>query len=245
MPFFPLVESAATTGTPAPLQEEHNGEVHRFFGWAVYKVLCRYRKLLLNVSVGTVEGTEEAAELMVQYVGKMRILHLQAMTDEEYIKKYYPASLMVYNKGGLTLVSKAFFPAASAVMRFIREEFTEEEYKKSAGTLVRTCYDKLIKSTVLQEMFLTTEAGVSREEQLRVWKEIVTKTYHARIGVITKRHAESTTSHFAEKGVDSAFRKEMKAKGKAKMVENAKKLDASVRSLAGTEVATTADTGHD
>ncbi len=53
---------------------------------------------------------------------QMRLFHLEAMLDDDYIKEYYLDSEQIYHQGGITLVAKAMFPWALSTILGIRLE---------------------------------------------------------------------------------------------------------------------------
>jgi len=51
-----------------------------------------------------------------------------------------------------------------------------------------------------------------------IWKKLVTKAFHARVGVLTKKFSEETTSHFSATAKPEALRLELKIKTRYKAI---------------------------
>ena len=110
--------------------------------WCVlgYAVNCCPRGLLsaipyhLGLDVTTYEG---------KTFGVRRILHHEAVSDSEYVELYYDPSTRILNKGGITLVSKDFFPFGYMLLRSIRNSFTKEDLKQHGNQSIKKAFSKI------------------------------------------------------------------------------------------------------
>ena len=66
----------------------------------------------------------------------MRILHKYALLDSEYTDNNYSFNDQLYNKGGLTLVSKEYYDFADNMMSKIRSYATFEALDKHGNELL-------------------------------------------------------------------------------------------------------------
>jgi len=57
-----------------------------------------------------------------------------------------------------------------------------------------------------------------------MWKRLVTKTFHARVGVITGRFAEDTAGRFSATAKTEALRLELKIKTRDKAIARSAKI---------------------
>ena len=94
------------------MTSEENNEVNRFLGWAIFSA----KK---NLS-----GDSEVNKACRAILSDM-ILHSRQL-DEEYLARYYDPHMSLLNMGGLTLVSKHYFPWCRKVMATIRSVFNED-----------------------------------------------------------------------------------------------------------------------
>ena len=60
-----------------------------------------------------------------------------------------------------------------------------------------------------------------------MWKKLITKTFHAQVGVITKRFAEDTTSCFAAKAKTEPLHLELKIKTRHAAIATTARLNAT------------------
>ena len=97
-------------------EEEENIEVQKFVGWASKEELDMW-KGKLKKAIDDDAPPEEESELRanLNFVKNMRLLHGEALADDNYMANFYPVSFRVYNIGGLCLVAKEYFPVAKTL----------------------------------------------------------------------------------------------------------------------------------
>jgi len=100
--------------------------------------------------------------------------------------------------------------------KFIRTNETMPKLRKGDRNTLRDLYKSLLNDGQLLEKFKTslTNAGFSNyltDMQVKdVWKYVLTKTFHAQIGVVTGRFADATTGHYVAGGQTDPFRMNLK-----------------------------------
>ena len=75
----------------------------------------------------------------------MRILHHQALLDDEYMKNCYALTDQIRNQGGLALVSSTYFPFGHQLLNKIRKHLNSKDFKEK-----KIRYIKMPKNTYLK-----------------------------------------------------------------------------------------------
>ena len=73
----------------------------------------------------------------------------------------------------------------------------------------------------MQQCFLGCSAqmkDVTKDMKTKIWRDLVSKTYHARIGVITDRFGDDATWRYSAKTKNDSLRMELKMKSRAKSI---------------------------
>jgi hypothetical protein len=203
-------------------EEKENIEVQRFFGWASKEELDMW-KGKLKKAIDDDAPLEEESELRanLNFVKNMRLLHGEALADEEYMANFYPVFFRLYNIGGLCLVLKEYFSVAKTLLRIIVKEFKMDELQKGNSSLVKDTFDNLMGDVEVQKSFLecsTQMSGMSEAMKTKIWRHLVSKTYHAWTGVITDRFGDDTTGHYSAKTRNNSLWLELKIKSRAKSI---------------------------
>jgi len=86
-------------------KEEEISEIQNFLGWAIKELIDDTRMKAIEEKLeGNASLTEK--DHCYQFARSLRIPHEEAMTDKEYLVKFYPVFVASYNKEGLCLVAK-------------------------------------------------------------------------------------------------------------------------------------------
>jgi len=99
------------------------------FGWAVKELIDVYSMKVNNDQTTMWPLLTMDAECCLELAEKMKILHHEAVTDIEYVKKLYPLSVTMYNMGGLCLVSEPFFAFGLLLLRSICSHMVIQQLK--------------------------------------------------------------------------------------------------------------------
>jgi len=90
-------------------------------------------------------------------------------------------------------------------------------------------YDRLLEDNDLEEKFFSCvnkavgNNNLSDKHKKGIWKYLLTKTYHSRIGVVTDRFADDTTGRYAAESNTDALRPILKIKTRQTTIEKVKK----------------------
>jgi hypothetical protein len=82
------------------------------------------------------------------------------------------------------------------------KEFRMDELPKRNSSLVKETYAILMGDVEMQKCFLECSAqmaGVTEDMKMKIWRDLVSKTYHAQIGVIADRFGDDTTGRYSAK----------------------------------------------
>jgi len=207
-------------------KEEEDSEVQRFFGWAVKELIDLTKEQVCRQHVAEDE-CEWKYNKDLLLVKSFRVLHDDVTTDIDYMSNYYPPFYSAYNMGGLCLVPKLYFPLAKKVLRLIRGDQTSEKMKYGDDAAISDLYDRLTRNEELFADFLyCVHVGgcgeyVDEKSKQKMWNYLITKTCHARVGVITRQFAEDTTGRYSSVSITESLRLDLKVKTKGKSIARA------------------------
>lgn len=190
--------------------DERNMEVNRILGWAVSRLKHYYERKQFAQKASTPKNRDkvvidaDTAAARAKYLGNMRILHHEAVSDSEYVELYYDPSTRILNKGGITLVSKDFFPFGYMLLRSIRNSFTKEDLKQHGNQSIKKAFSKIEAEKGLRKVFDSCDAAggftVDQASKDSIFRELIRKTFHARINEVMKRFRESNFGRHSSKG---------------------------------------------
>lgn len=119
--------------------EQVNQLVHRFGGAAVRACLVKFRKTSADAKYGKPAASNAKTVLV-----SMRLENLNAaLSDDDYMKDYYPPCIQHFNQGGLSLLKKELFPWAQLLIRKVWSSlpdsaiatYKKDSIKKAAATV--------------------------------------------------------------------------------------------------------------
>jgi len=211
-------------------------EIQKFLGWAIHELINDTRTAAKQEKVeGQINDKDTLTEkdYCYQMAKSMRILHQDAVQDKEYLVQYYPVFVASYNKGGLCLVAKHMIPFGKHLLHNICDLVTRDKLSKGNCNIIKEAHDILIHDNDSLKIFLDCIAAtnlqntISLKKTKEIWKKLITKTFHARVGVITKRFAEDTASRFAAKAKSEPLRLELKIKTRHTAIATTARLNAT------------------
>jgi len=101
-----------------------NSKIIRYVGYALSKILRKYRK----VDRITSKGFEiEDVDAIVEFLENMRLLHEQALEGSVYCSLYYDEAQRIRNRGGLVLISADFIDFAKLLIEKIEINMCEQK----------------------------------------------------------------------------------------------------------------------
>jgi len=211
-------------------------DIQKFLGWAIHELITDTRTAAQEEKIqGDINDNDTLTEkdYCYQIAKSMRILHHDAIQDSDYLMNYYPVFVASYNKGGLCLVAKHMIPFGKHLLQNICSLVTRDKLTRGDCNLIKQAHDILVHDNESFQLFLNCVAGgncqytISNKEAKTMWKKLITKTFHARVGVITKRFAEHTTGQFAAKAKTEPLRLELKIKTRNAAIATIFKLQAT------------------
>ena len=196
-------------------------EVNRLLGWAVSRLKHYYeRKQFTKGSKSKCSILDaDIAAARTEYLGKMRILHHEAVADQTYMKLYYDNSTQIINNGGLTLISAKYFPFGYELLRRIRQSFSENDLKRNGNQSVVMAFNTLVKTKSIRAVFDacddTVETLLDEKSKDILFQELVRKVFHARINETIKKYKEVHFGRHSKKGDEgTTFRGFLRARTK-------------------------------
>jgi len=156
-------------------KEEEISEIQNFLGWAIKELIDDTRmkaieEKLEGICYDNASLTEK--DHCYQFAKSLRILHEEAMTDKEYLVKFYPVFVASYNKGGLCLVAKHIFPFGEALLHKICSYVTKEKLSQGDPRLIKNSHDKILDDIELFDLFLDCAMKGYCYNQIRKMKEM-------------------------------------------------------------------------
>jgi len=110
---------------------------------------------------------------------------------------------------------------------------TRDKLAKGNCNIIKEAHGILIHDNDSLQLFIDCVTGsncqnaISLKETKEMLKKLITKTFHAQVGVITKRFAEDTTSCFAAKAKTEPLHLELKIKTRHAAIATTARLNAT------------------
>ena len=160
----------------------------------------------------------------------MRVLHDDAMRDDdrmkEYRQKYYPLFLQVFNHGGYCLVSPLYFNVGLEVLKIIRNEVNEKKLREDGNSVLVKGLEKLKSNKSIREMFDSCHLDkiqIHADFLQKTYLRILTATFNSRVKAVTTAFKVCNTGRYASKSSDTSFRNTLQVMEKAKCERVAKR----------------------
>ena len=164
----------------------------------------------------------------------MRILHHEAILDEEYCDEYYSPFHQIMNHGGLCLISKPYFNFASCVMKKICSIVNVEKLRNERQEFLSSVKDKFFNDDELFKLFCSVDLEkfdnsfhLCELEKKDIFTKILSTTIHAKSGAILKQFREENLGN----ATDMALRQKLKASVAKSQVEKARELKTQKQKL--------------
>lgn len=122
-------------------------------------------------------------ESVSAFLGRMFIRHDEAMQDKEYLENYYDIFYMVYNCGGLTLVSKQYFEFGKKLLETAANALTQDTINDEGNACMVEGRKRLVgENDNLWQEFIKcdSETTLAKETRVEIFDFLVKKTRNAR-----------------------------------------------------------------
>jgi hypothetical protein len=197
--------------------EEIKNQVSRFVGFAIHGIEKKWKKISSQGDDCDDETLDCVESAVLDYVSEMFFLHPEAIGNSWYLENCYPASLQLLNCGYLKLVSPSYFEWGESLMQFIASHFSMRVIKEEGREAIDEAFKQVNKDEDLWKNFLRcSKSSLPVNMKRKIYNELVSKAFHARIGVVTDKFNEVNTGHYAEKASGQGFRAELQAITKKK-----------------------------
>jgi hypothetical protein len=170
------------------------------------------QKKEVQLYLGWAMSETSRSELL--FVNSMSMDHNDAIIDPDYLEKSYPPVVELLDRGRLTLVAAPYFDFGLALLEKIRASFSLKTIEIKGTECIKVAYEALDSDEDLCSQFVECSNEVRQDvgdDFIRdVYQTLMTKTFHARAGVVTDLFKQISTSRYAEGSVDVALREGLK-----------------------------------
>jgi hypothetical protein len=136
-----------------------------------------------DVESEPLEVEDDELESTIAFLDNMFIRHWEAMQDEDYRKNYYDEFFMIYNSGGLTLVSKEYFEFGKILLETIANSMTQPTIVEEGNAFMEEAWKRVAEETdKLWNAFEKCDTETTLVEHIRkdIFRALVRKTRNAR-----------------------------------------------------------------
>ena len=129
-------------------------EVQRYVGWAISSRKIAVQKRLLKLNLKEKEDTQKSEFQMEEdLLKKMSTSEDEVQADKEYMTKYYPPVDQMYNRGGLTLVSKSYLKWAKNLIIEINRNINLDMIWKNKNDVMKEAVKSITNNKSLLQLF--------------------------------------------------------------------------------------------
>ena len=156
----------------------------------------------------------------------MRLLHDEAIKDDDYCSKYYNPFHRITNRGGLCLISKPYFGVASIVMQRICTVVTIDNLREERQDFLSSVKNEILNDESLFEQFCAVELSnedhfddschlLPNSDKKDIFNELLSKAIHAKSGAVLKQFKDENVGN----ATDMALRQKLKASVSKSQIE--------------------------
>ena len=195
-------------------------EIHRFVGWSVKSRKGVVEKAL----VARRTTTKKSVNLLRSFLDEKYILNLIGTSEEkvkddvEFMENYYPVVDKIYNRGGLTLISKNFMKWAQVLVTAINLHINETKIQQVKDDVMNNARKMILNNATIFKCFINSFEEVTHiknDVYVRCHKGIVMKCMKARAKTVFKFFNENYLGHYSKR-LNVEFRKSLQVSAKNK-----------------------------
>jgi hypothetical protein len=202
------------------LEEDKKGKVTRFFGFAIFGVTRKWRKLAAQGDDGNGEDDCCLESEAYSFVSEMSIFHHEAINNQWYLESCYSATDQLRNRCYMTLVAPKYFNFGRTLMARISSAFNLQIMRQGGRDSIAVAFKEINNDVKLWNLFLScSKMTTPNTTKKQIYKELLGKAFHARIGVVTDQFNEIFTSQYSTTGTVQSLRGGLMALTKKKSEE--------------------------
>jgi hypothetical protein len=187
--------------------------VNHVVGWAVDSVFGQIKRGEDKPLKKRLLKHGDEISQVINLLDTMCISHYEALGNEEYMKNCYSLSDQIINRGGLKLISPAFFECSKVLVRE-NEYFDKKILERKGKDSIKWAYERLLQNASIRSDFLVAmktesekcDIRVSEECMVALYDALATKVFHALVGNKTTKIVEELVGRKTEKNQNVAFR---------------------------------------
>ena len=142
-------------------------KVNGFVGFAISRLIKIYEK---KEKIGCVDDDETKIsenESVIAFLKSMRILHREALVNEDYMRNCYAETDKMLNHGGLTLISPPFFQFATQLIHLCDVEISYETISERGNKSYNLASKNILGNKELKQTFKTFCIGMGAGSHLK------------------------------------------------------------------------------
>jgi hypothetical protein len=224
-----VTEEAVVPDPEITLTESRKSDVTRVFGWAIKELYSKWQSIRAQKKPKHMKD-HEIAEEVVPFIAQMRYTHTQAIVDTEYMTNQYSTADQFRNRGGLTLVSTAYWDVGDKIVSKARLLVNEETLSKNGNASSKVAREKMMNDASLMKEFLSCDLNscLAKEMRVAIFQKIVRKVLNAVTGHEYREYRSRHTGRLAKMSQNTTFRGGLKANSKKRSVKKKLQLDKSL-----------------
>ena len=168
------------------------------FGWSIFKVKKKYKKLCNRGDVNLVNLEKE--EVLME----LSVCVEDIIQNQQYVRMYYPLDEEIRNKGQLTLIDPKYIKYFSNVLNYIKEimegiESVNNDVIPDKDVIVKRLETKLkymneedIQTMSMIIMSRMTLVNLTKNDLIKLIWELIDRVINATVGDKVRRYRRQT-----------------------------------------------------
>ena len=222
-------------------REDRNRKIFGFVGYALSSTIKRY-----NEKEERAEMLDEHAKLETYrdfgtFLRTMRLLHKDALLDTYYMEHCYSSTNKMLNRGGMALISPAYFKFAEELTMACDSFISDEMIVRRGNNTLREANDSILSDACLKKKWdeshdETSKMLLGTDHRDEIYREIVHKTINSRFSFEVSKVRATKFGHYAKSASTETHRADLKhdfAKNKMKVDGETVRREISIRMTTG------------
>lgn len=179
-------------------------DINRILGWAVFhlrdKSIKKVKKLL---AIDPIENEKEITKWSdeIKMLDSMKINHMTAVMNADYVSKFYDDELFIKNHGFLTLISEKYIPFGILLIQKITACVQDSNFDINGNNSVKQGKSILSQDQELKNSFLkcAETEQVNLELKHKVFGKILSKVSNTKISDNLRMYKKGNTARGGKK----------------------------------------------